>query len=68
MAHEEPTGKTGGAAVTAENQPAEPRSANVYVDGTRIEAGSVRQVGLDGKGFGHATGQRQGTRNRRIHA
>jgi NYN domain len=44
MAHEEPTGKTGGAAVTAENQPAEPRSANVYVDGFNLYYGALKDT------------------------
>jgi len=44
MAHEEPTGETGGAAVTAENQPAEPRSANIYVDGFNLYYGALRDT------------------------
>lgn len=44
MAHEEPTGETGGAAATAENQPAEPRSANIYVDGFNLYYGALRDT------------------------
>jgi len=44
MAHEEPAGETGGAAATAENQPAEPRSANIYVDGFNLYYGALRDT------------------------
>jgi uncharacterized LabA/DUF88 family protein len=44
MAHEEPTGQAGGAAATAENQPAEPRSANIYVDGFNLYYGALRDT------------------------
>jgi hypothetical protein len=44
MADEEPTGGTGGAAATAENQPAAPRSANVYVDGFNLYYGALRDT------------------------
>jgi hypothetical protein len=44
MADEEPAGETGGAAATAGNQPAEPRSANIYVDGFNLYYGALRDT------------------------
>ena len=44
MADEEPTGETGGVAATAENKPAEPRSANIYVDGFNLYYGALRDT------------------------
>jgi NYN domain len=42
MADEEPTGDTGGAAMTAGNEPAGRRSANIYVDGFNLYYGALK--------------------------
>jgi NYN domain len=46
MADEEPAGKSGGATASAGNQPAEPRSANIYVDGFNLYYGALRDTGF----------------------
>jgi hypothetical protein len=46
MADEEPAGESGGATAPAGNQPAEPRSANIYVDGFNLYYGALRDTGF----------------------